>query len=124
MTAEHVTRWTEFIAHLDLHSWRRASAPFARDADCGHDLPEDRCLEPAFGNQEVFCAGSFSEARECGAGQEGAKKKKKKKKKFSGLKKEMRRCEKLLDLLCPSSSSESSGLLNVRKGVVKGCNVV
>ena len=50
--------------------------------------------------------------------------KKKKKKKLSGSKKEKRRREKLLDLLCPSSSSESSGLLNVCKGVVKGCNVV
>ena len=49
---------------------------------------------------------------------------KKKKKKLSGSKKEKRRREKLLDLLCPSSSSESSGLLNVCKGVVKGCNVV
>ena len=45
----------------------------------GHDPPEDRCLErcleAAVGNQEVSCAGSFSEAREGGAGQEGAQEK-------------------------------------------------
>ena len=57
-----------------LHSPEMATVGGAGSG--GHDPPEDRCLEAAVGNQEVSCAGSFSEAREGGAGQEGAQEEK------------------------------------------------